>query len=510
MAEGGGAIARALGGLLLALAGLLLAPLVVDLALAEGGAAGFLAAIAVALAGGVILRWLGRDARGLGTAQALLVCGLGWVVLSIVGAIPLVWILGMPALDAVFETISGFTTTGITLLSGLDDLPRATLLWRALTQWVGGLGILTLFLALIREQPGLHALAGAEAHKIRSPRPEPGVLHTLRILWAIYLGLTAFVAVGLLVGGVGPFDAICHALTTVSTGGFSTHDASIAYYAAADVGSPRLIEYVVILGMLAGGTSFLVHYQLLRGRVRALWALPETRWWWLIVFGGMALVAVDVVAGHGGVVAPASGAGAAVAGGAGSGSWWLDLEAMLRAALFQVLALVTTTGFGTVDIGEPYFGGLARQFFLWLMLIGGCVGSTGGGFKVLRFVLLGRMLRESLRRAFLPGRAVAKVVYDGKVVDAAELEQVAGLFLAWLLLLAGGGAITALLSEHGPWESLSGMFSALNNIGPCYIPVADLPALHPAIKLTYMFGMLAGRLEIIPLALLFSRRAWRR
>ncbi|MCB1914090.1 MAG: TrkH family potassium uptake protein, partial [Rhodocyclaceae bacterium] len=167
---------------------------------------------------------------------------------------------------------------------------RATLLWRALTQWVGGLGILTLFLALIREQPGLHALAGAEAHKIRSPRPEPGVLHTLRILWAIYLGLTAFVAVGLLVGGVGPFDAICHALTTVSTGGFSTHDASIAYYAAADVGSPRLVEYVVILGMLAGGTSFLVHYQLLRGRVRALWALPETRWWWLIVFGGMALV----------------------------------------------------------------------------------------------------------------------------------------------------------------------------------------------------------------------------
>ncbi|MEZ4381194.1 MAG: TrkH family potassium uptake protein [Nannocystaceae bacterium] len=507
MAEGGGAIARALAGLLLALAGLLLAPLAVDLALAEGGAAGFVAAIAVALVGAALLRWRGRDARGLSSTQALLVCGLGWIALSVVGAIPLAWILGMPALDAVFETVSGFTTTGITLLSGLDGLPRATLLWRALTQWVGGLGILTLFLVLIREQPGLHALAGAEAHKIRSPRLEPGVRHTLRILWAIYAGLTALIALGLLAGGVGPFDAICHALTTLSTGGFSTHDASVAYYAAADVGSPRLIEYVIIAGMLAGGTSFLVHYQLLRGRVRALWALPETRWWWAIVFGGAALVAVDVIVGHGGVAAPPTGAGAALSG--GGGAWWLDLEATLRAALFQVLALVTTTGFGTVDVNEPYFGGLARQLFLWLMLIGGCVGSTGGGFKVLRFVLLGRILRETLRRALLPGRAVAKVVYDGKVVDAAELEQVAGLFLAWLLLLAAGGAITALLSEHDAWASLSAMFSALNNIGPCYIPVADLPALHPAIKVTYIVGMLAGRLEIIPLALLFSRRAWR-
>ncbi len=508
MRDGGGAIARALGSVLLALAGLLIVPLLVDLALGEGGAAGYAVALAVALGGAGGLRWLGRGARRLGSAQALLVCGLGWAVVSLVGAIPFVWILEMPGLDAVFETVSGFTTTGITLLSGLDERSRSILLWRSLIQWVGGLGILTLFLALIREHPGLHALAGAEAHKIKSPRLEPGVVHTLRILWTIYIGITVAVGVGLLAGGVGIFDAVCHALTTLSTGGFSTHDASIAYYAAEGVGHPRVIEYVLILGMLAGGTSFMVHYQLVRGRARALWELPETRWWWAIVAGGAALVALDVMVGHGGVTAPTAGAGASLTG--TTGSWWWDLEGMIRTSLFQVLALVTTTGFGTVDIGEAYFGGLARQLFIWLMLIGGCVGSTAGGFKVLRLVLLGRVFRELLRRAWMPSRTVSRVVYGGKPVDSKELEQVAGLFFIWLILLVRGGAITALFSEHDAWASLSGMFSALNNIGPCYIPVGELPALHPAIKVTYMFGMLAGRLEVIPLVLLFSGRAWGR
>ncbi|HFE46845.1 MAG TPA: TrkH family potassium uptake protein, partial [Nannocystis exedens] len=193
----GGAIARALGGVLLALGVLLGVPLGVDLSLGEGLAMAYLVAMGVALVVGSLLRWLGRDAQGLGGAQALVVCALAWIVLSMVGAIPLAWALGMPAIDAVFETISGFTTTGITLLSGLDELPRSLLLWRSLIQWVGGLGILTLFLALIREHPGLHALAGAEAHKIKSPRLEPGLLHTLRILWVIYICLTALVVLGL-------------------------------------------------------------------------------------------------------------------------------------------------------------------------------------------------------------------------------------------------------------------------------------------------------------------------
>ncbi len=501
----GGAIARALGGILLALGALLWVPLGVDLALGEGFALAYAVSMAVAVVGGLLLRWLGRDAHGLGGAQALVVCALAWIVLSMVAAIPLAWALGIPALDAVFETISGFTTTGITLLSGLDELPRSLLVWRSLIQWVGGLGILTLFLALIREHPGLHTLAGAEAHKIKSPRLEPGLLHTLRILWVIYICLTVLVALGLLVGGVGLFDAICHSMTALSTGGFSTHDASIAYYAQAGIGHPRVIEYVLIFGMFAGGTSFLVHYQLLRGRLRALWELPETRWWWAIVGFAVALVVLEIVVRQGGVSAPPTGAGAS-----SGGSWWLDLEAMIRASLFQVLALVTTTGYGTVDISDAYFGGLARQVFIWLMLVGGCVGSTAGGFKVLRVVLLGRIFGELLRRAFIPGRAVSKVVYAGKVVDSAELEQVAGLLFAWLMLLGVGGAVTALLSDHGAWASLSGMFSALNNIGPCYIPTDELPALHPAIKVVYMFGMLAGRLEILPLVLLFSGSAWRR
>ncbi len=483
-----------MGGLLLALAALLVLPAIVGLVSGEGlpiVAAAFGTPILLSATSGGLLRWRGT-AASLDPVRAMLLCGVAWVVLSIFGALPLIIVLGMPAVDALFEIVSGFTTTGITLLTGLDSLPASVLAWRALTQWCGGLGILSLFMLVMGD--GTPGLANAEAHKIESGRPHPGLIHSLRTLWGIYTGFTAAVAVGLLAAGLSPFDAFTHALTTLSTGGFSTHDDSIAWFHDTPARA-RMVDWVIIAGMLAGGTSFLVHARALRGDWRAWWDGVEVRAWLAILgIAWLGLVIEQHLTGRG-VFARGPLDAAAI-------------EELIRTNLFQVLAIATTTGFGTEDIGSSWFGPASQLLFLALMFVGGCVGSTGGGFKVLRVVLLGRLFDRTIAREILPRRALHHVVLDGRVVPDDELHRVAGLFFAWTVLILLGGMLTALSSGHDALASVSGLFSALNNIGPCYIPVAELPELPDATKLTWIAAMLLGRLEIVPIALLMSRRAW--
>jgi trk system potassium uptake protein TrkH len=185
------------------------------------------------------------------------------------------------------------------------------------------------------------------------------------------------------------------------------------------------------------------------------------------------------------------------------------MEEDVRIVLFQVVSILTTTGFGTRDINTPFFGEAARQFFLVMMVIGGCVGSTGGGIKVLRIAIMGKLIRREVYRLRVPPRAIDSVIIDGELIQLDEIQRVGGLFFMWMVLLIFGGGVTEYLSHHNGYVALSGMFSALGNIGPCYIPVADMGQLHPIIKMVYIMGMLAGRLEIIPVLLLFSLKAWR-
>jgi len=282
------------------------------------------------------------------------------------------------------------------------------------------------------------------------------------------------------------YDAVSQALTCLSTGGYSPHDASIAYYERAGYARYVAIEYVTILGMWTGGTNFLIHYRLLRGEVRALWDNDEMRAWWLVLGGALVLVLGSRLL--------------SVAGSAPGESF--------RHSLFQVTAIATTTGFATRDIGTDYFTPLARQVFLVLMLIGGCAGSTSGGFKVIRIVILWKLVVQQVRKHLRPISGIELVLVDGKKVEAAEVYRTAGLFFAWIVLLLFGALTTAALSSHGALESASGMFSALGNIGPCYIPPQAMMELKPFIKLVYIAGMLAGRLELIPVLLLLSRRSW--
>ena len=440
----------------------------------------------IALAAGSALMVAFRP-RPLTGGRSMAVGALGWFALSLVGAIPYWLALDVTYLDALFETVSGFTTTGATLFSGLAGLPKSLLLWRALTQWIGGLGIFTLFLFVVREEGSRHALLTAEAHKATSERFSPGIFSSLRILWTIYGGLTIVCALALWMEGLTLFDAAAHALTTVSTGGFSTHDASIAYFAA--VGYPHAvwIEYTVILFMILGGTSFLVHWNLLRRRWHAVRSNVEFRAWGILL---LAAVAAVVIADR-----------ARIAD--------IGWHAHVRSSLFQVVSIATTTGFATTDILAPTTSSLARQVFLVLMLVGGCIGSTSGGYKVGRLRLLAAYLRRQLRGVTKSPNEVNPLMSTGHAVSLAEAQRAVAIAVAWGVTIVAVWMLTSAISGFDGWGSLSAAISAVSNVGPSYIAPATIAAAGTGVKVCYIVAMVAGRLEILPFLLIFSRRAWR-
>jgi trk system potassium uptake protein TrkH len=493
------------GGLLEILGLILLFPLIPVLIYWGQNGDGWLSAAAFASSGaisfffGFFLRRIFKP-QTIDTTGSMLICALGWLLASAMGALPFVIAVGLESLDAYFEAMSGFTTTGITVFSGLDEMPRSILFWRALTQWLGGLGILSFFLLIISQGGGAHHMFGAESHKISSGRPAPGLFNTLRILWAIYAAFTALAALILVIEKMPVFDAVCHALTTLSTGGFSPHDSSIGFYCLTNHPNYRLIEYTITFFMVLGGINFLVHYRVLTRDFRALWDNIEIRYWWRLLVGLTALIVLERLY--------KSGAFSAlfVRGRTVSLS---DFEQAFRHSLFQVVSIITTTGFATRDIGSDFFGAMSKQLFLVMMVVGGCVGSTSGGFKVLRIAVLNRLMFRELFKIRTSERASADLVIDKRTIGRDEIHRVAALFFTWMVLVLLGGAITSLLSSQGPLQSLSGMFSAVGNIGPCYISGTDMIDIHPVVKVTYILGMLAGRLEILPVLLLFSAKAWR-
>lgn len=412
---------------------------------------------------------------------------LGWLALSLLGGIPYWLALDISYLDAFYEAINGFTTTGVTVLTGLQWLPKSILFWRALTQWIGGLGIFTLFLFVVRESGARHSLMGAETHKAATERFSPGVFSSLRILWLIYGGLTLACGLLLWLEGMTPFDAAAHALTTLSTGGFSTHDASIGYFAQAGFDHAVAIEYTILAFMFLGGTSFLVFWNMLRRKWRSISGNAELKVWILLLLFA------------GGLVVLADRSHAATIG-------W---HAHIRRSLFHVVSIATTTGFTIHDLSTTWFSPGTRQVLLTLMLIGGCVGSTAGGLKVFRVSVLGSLLRHRLRTILSSRREVMGQQLGRHRLDRAEIERTVSVVVAWGLFLWIGWILTTLVGRLDGWASLSGMVSAMGNIGPHYIQPSVAANLSPVVKAVYALAMIAGRLEILPLIILFSRRTWR-
>jgi len=388
---------------------------------------------------------------------SMLICSLSWIVFSAIGAIPFVMITNVSYLDGYFEAMSGLSTTGITIFDNLDFMSRSILFWRALCQWLGGLGILSLFLIVVFSSGGAHHIFGAESHKIVSNRPKPGMFSTVKILWGIYLLLTGLAGLLFFIEGMTIFDAICHALTTTGTGGFSTHSSSTAYFQEAGYQNYKLIEYTMTLFMLLGGINFLIHYRILTKDIGALWDSEEIRVFWKLILGFSLLIMINHIWQNDSFFVLIK-----------SGNLhdiFVKLESIFRHTIFQVISIITS-------------------------------------------VILRKLMCRELYKMTVSSKARTPLIIDGAILPNDEVYRAGALFFFWLFLIFIGGAITAALTHQSAWQSFSGMFSVMGNIGPCYISNQDLININPIVKVVYIFGMLAGRLEILPVILLFKRKAW--
>ncbi len=430
--------------------------------------------------------------------EGMIITALAWISAALVSSLPFIIGINKPVIDAIFEATSGITASGLTVFTGLDQLPKCILFWRSLLQWVGGVGVLTFFLAVsFRGGSTSAALFIAEGHKIASRRPVPGIFNTIKIIWIIYCSLTVSCFFLLWLEGFPPFEALNHALTVVSTGGFSTHDRSIAFFA--NYPHAELIEYTLILFMIMGGINFLIHYKVVTGEWRSIYKDYELRWFWSLLAGCTLLICLDhLLHSPQGISYTAD----------NLLTTFHHLHEMFRKSLFQVVSLLTSTGYTVQDINSAFFPALAKQLFLLLMFVGGCVGSTSGGFKILRLGILWQTLRSEFIRSISSSKRVVPPVIHEQVIKHREIQRVTALLFAWLLIIFTGAGISVFFSDLSSWEGFSGMLSAVSNMGPFYFSIERLTYIHPLVKLTYSLGMLIGRLEILPFLVLFSRKSW--
>ncbi|MGL1891162.1 MAG: TrkH family potassium uptake protein [Spirochaetaceae bacterium] len=484
-------ILNMLGTLTLVMGGLLLLPIFFAIGIKEYSLIdSFLISSGIALIVGAILRFSFKHYR-IDFKGSMLICGLAWVQLCIFAALPFFFETGKSFLDCYFETVSGFTTTGITIYTNIESLDKTIILWRSFTQWLGGLGIITFFLAIAANSgSGFSHLLSAESHKIDSARLTPSVKKTAMILWGVYIGISIFQIITLKLLGMSFFDSVNHTMTALSTGGFSPYDSSINHFRLAGYKNYKQIEYALTFFMFLGGMNFVLHFKFLKGHFKEFFTNRELQTYFLIVLVTTLLIIANIFFRS---INPNS----------------LDPEESFRRSIFTVVSILTTTGFGTEDINSLYFPAFAKQVFLLLMVVGGCIGSTAGGIKVQRVIILWRLFLRQIKRLRLPRTALSYVKYQGVLVSLDELQRIAGLFTGWLIFLAFGGFITAFFTDLSGWAAFSGMFSAMGNIGPCFFSVDTMSNLPAVVKITYIIGMLAGRLEILPILLIFSRRAWR-
>lgn len=444
----------------------------------------------VCLAFGVAVRWrLGEVTWSLTGTESLLVTTAVWLTTGLIGAMPFVLLLATPPVDALLESVSGFTTAGTTMLTGLDTMPTSIIVWRSLIQWLGGMGVLLIVLIVGRAQgSSANSLLSAEGVKISSGRLSLNFAKAAVRFIQIYVVLTLLQTILTTLLGMSLFDSLSHAMTTVATGGFSPHDESIAFYRNRPDVYPLYpaIEFVLSIFMLAGGTNFYVLYRLGKGQLAALWDGLEMRLLWLVVGGATLLAAWNAWSLLGGRLAD-----------------WL-----LR-SFFEVASLVSTTGYEITATGT--FPLEAKELFLLLMIIGGCAGSTAGGIKLIRLGILGKFMAHEIRLLRSSPHTVHVPTIDGRPISDGNFRQSIFILLLWLVYLAVGGLIITLVAPHlAIADAYSTVFTAIGVFGPSFIPVDQVIALPIVAKVVFIIGMLAGRLEIIPLLVFFNLAAWRR
>ncbi|MBK9291735.1 MAG: TrkH family potassium uptake protein [Bacteroidetes bacterium] len=442
----------------------------------------FARSVGITLLAGIILYALGTKApTKVGKRDAYIIVSLTWIVTSFFGALPFYLSGYIPSItDAYFETVSGFTTTGASILTDIEVLPRDLLFWRALTHWLGGMGIIVLSVAVLPFLGiGGMQLFMAEMPGVTYDKLHPRITATAKRLWGIYVLLTIAQFLLLWAGEMDWFDSACHAFATMATGGFSTRNASMAAFGPYS-------QYVTIIFMVLAGTNFTLHYFALHGWFRKVWENEEFRIYLNIIVFSTLIIALNLYF-----------------------HVSSELEPLLRNILFTVVSILTTTGFVTVDY-------LQWPVFLWmiifvLMFIGGSAGSTGGGIKVIRQSLLLKNSFLEMRRAIHPA-AVLPAKYNGKSVSQDVVYKVMGFFVVYILIFAAGVMVLSAMGIDFD-TSIGASAACLGNIGPGIGkvgPVFNYFFLPDAAKWVLSLLMVLGRLELFTVLMLFSRHFWRK
>jgi trk system potassium uptake protein TrkH len=473
-------------GAFLFILGLLMAvPLGCSLYYGEGDAQGFALSFLITSGAGFACYMAGKPREGktlLGHREGFLIVSAGWILASFFGGLPYMIHGTLPAFtDAYFETMSGFTTTGATVITKIEGLPHGILLWRSMTQWLGGMGIIILSVAVL---PFL-GVGGRQLFKAELPGPvkdklEPRIADTARSLWMVYGILTVIGFIFLLLGGMSVFDAVNHSLCTMATGGFSTKDSSVAWFNSA------YIDGVFIVFMLLAGINFTLHYRALTGSFRSLFRNSELRFFLGTVLAAALLITVDLRL-----------------------HLFADLGKAFRYALFQVSSIMTTTGFVTDNFSKwPAF---SQIILVILMFIGGSAGSTGGGIKCVRLLLIFKDSYRELYRLIHP-HAVTQIKLDHMTVPPDVMKSIWGFFALYIGLAT---LATILISSLGldMLTSFTSVAATIGNIGPglgLVHPESTYSGIPAAGKWILSFCMLIGRLEIYTILVLLLPEFWKK
>ncbi len=468
-----------LGQMLLLCAALLVLPLLVAVGYREHCAWDFCITIGICVALGAAMMLVFRtQKRVIYAKEGFVIVALTWLALSALGALPF-WLSGeIPSyVDAFFETVSGFTTTGASILNNVEKMSRGLLFWRSFTHWIGGMGVLVFIMAIAPN------VSERSMHIIRAEMPGPivgklvpRVKDTAKILYLIYIVMSVVEAVMLLCGGMSLFDSVVHTFGTAGTGGFGIKLDSVAGY------SPY-IQWVITVFMLLFGVNFNLYYLLLIRRFRSVFRSTEMRTYFAIIAVAVVTIAVNIY------------------------PMYDSIEESVRLSAFQVSSVITTTGYSTCDF--DMWPGLSKAVLLVLMFIGASAGSTGGGLKVSRLVILAKMVKNELKSLLHP-RSINVVKFEGKKLDSATLHNVSNYFS---LYIVGFFIIFLIISvDHFNFETnFSAVAACYNNIGPGFGavgPAASYAGYSVLSKLTLSFAMLLGRLELFPLLLAFAPSTW--
>ena len=470
---------------ILLLEGLFMLPaMFISLAYRESTAAkAFVLTIVLLLVISVLLRFFCRGAKSNFYATDGMVCvAMSWIILSLTGCLPFVISREIPRfIDALFEIVSGFTTTGASILPAVEPLSKGILYWRSFSHWVGGMGVLVFLLAVA---PSSDRGKGFTMHLLRAESPGPSVgklvprmRKTAAILYMIYVALTVLNIIFLLFGGMSAFEAVCTAFGTAGTGGFSIRSDSLA-------GCSPYLQNVTTVFMLLFGINFSCYYLLLIGQFKSVFRDEELRLYLGIVLGSVALIAWNIRGLY-----------------AGFGE-------TLRHAAFQVSSIITTTGFATTDF--DLWPSFSKTILLCLMVVGACAGSTGGGIKVARLLLLLKSTRRNISQMLHP-RKVLLVRNNDQVVDEKVLANTNAYLAAYVIILFISFMVVS-LDGFSTGTNFSAILCCFNNIGPgleAVGPTCNFSGFSVLSKLVLIFDMLLGRLEIFPLLVLFSPQTWR-